>query len=542
MRLLTFVIIASICFAHAYNGTCGTWNILKNRTKHKQKVYSLSNYNSERCSYEQYYDSVYTIKTPHIQVFYVLSGPHTTTKAFAETTAESMEAAWEFYVGKLQMRAPKGPSTTHHFQQEVKDGLYPIEIIDIEQVRDPYGEYSCASCYGLTIQQEENTATQIFMENDFYYGSSHGTNSEKIIADGDTCYYAKSTIPLLNKTHNYSYTDEWAKGIRLTSFHEFYHAVQLQYLNTVSSNNIFWFEASATGYEEVTNPEVDDYFSYLPSFFNDMGVPLSQINQINNHKIYGVSTFFLYLYNKVSKNIDKSIWENFSRNPDKPFETQLESSLQKIKLNADSIFHDYSVDLSFSGERSQFIPKKDWITSDQELWPSANVLSEDSITPEIESLAFKFYRSPNNYTEPNFTDYLGKASIISFSKGEATVHTIKSTKSLDSLVSILSTSDSTIWVFSRFGVSENIPITSKDASPHAFPVPWKQGPLCFAPLPRDKKFFEIRNRRGDLITQQKYDGTSFCMQEDQVKSMMAPGIYRFRVGNKGKTTSFMVIY
>ena len=83
MRLLTFVIIASICFAHAYNGTCGTWNILKNRTKHKQKVYSLLNYNSGRCSYEQYYDSVYTIKTPHIQVFYVLSGPHATTKAFA---------------------------------------------------------------------------------------------------------------------------------------------------------------------------------------------------------------------------------------------------------------------------------------------------------------------------------------------------------------------------------------------------------------------------------------------------------------------------
>jgi hypothetical protein len=99
-----------------------------------------------------------------------------------------------------------------------------------------------------------------------------------------------------------------------------------------------------------------------------------------------------------------------------------------------------------------------------------------------------------------------------------------------------------LWIFSRFGKSESIPITNNTAAPHAFPVPWREGSLCFAPLPRDKKFIEIRNRRGDLVSQEKYDGTSFCLQEDQVKSMMAPGIYRFRVGNKGKTTSFMVIY
>ena len=101
---------------------------------------------------------------------------------------------------------------------------------------------------------------------------------------------------------------------------------------------------------------------------------------------------------------------------------------------------------------------------------------------------------------------------------------------------------STLWIFSRLGDSEAIPLVNKDAAPHAYPVPWRQGPLCFAPLPHDKKFIEIRTRRGDLVSQEKYLSNKYCLSEDKVKSMMAPGVYRFRVGNKGKTTSFMVMY
>jgi hypothetical protein len=542
MRLLVLFIAIAITLANAYNGGCGTLNVLQNQTKRKHTAYASKAYNSEKCDYDKYYDSVYTIKTEHIQVFYVLKGPHATTKAFADSTAKSMEEAWKFYVSKLQMRAPQGPSITHHFEQKVENGLYPVEIIDIGLIRDYYNDYQCSACFGLTIPIEENTKTQIFMENDFYYGSSQSSSKGAIIVDEDTCYYGKSTIPLRNKAHNYSYTDEWAKAIRLTSFHEFYHAVQLRYLNKIVSSNIFWFEASATGYEEITNPEIDDYFSYLPNFFSDMGVPLSKEVLNNKHKIYGVSTLFLYLYNKVSKDIDKSIWENYSKAPNNPFENQLDAALKKFKLNADSIFHDYSTLLAFSGDRSLFIPQKDWITSDQSQWPSAIFYNEESIKPEVESLAFKFYRTPRNYTEPDISDYLGKATLVLFNDGKASIHKIQSSKSLDSLAVALSTSDSSMWIFSRLGKSENIPITNKDSSPHAFPVPWKHGPLCFAPLPRDKKFIEIRNRRGDLVSQEKYDGTSLCLQEDQVKKMMAPGIYRFRVGNKGKTTSFMVIY
>ena len=543
MRIIALLLIASFSFVHAYEGGCGTMQVLQNIiNKRKQPRLASIKFDYERCSYEQYYDSVYTIETPHIQVLYVLNGPHATTKAFAESTAKSMEEAWNYYVNKLKMRAPKGPSVSHHYQHEIKEGLYPIEIIDVDQIRDPDGSYTCNACFALTIPLDDPTTSQIFLDNDFYYGAWDNYNKEEITVNGTTCSYAKGYIPLRNNAHNFSYADEWAKGIRLTVFHEFYHAIQLQYLNVIMDNHLFWFEASATGFEEITNSDIDDYFSYIPSLFRDMGEPLSKINQNNSHKIYGVSTFFLYLFNRVGNDFDRSIWESFSKNPTKPFEYQFETSLKPYHLDADSVFHDYTVRLSLSGSKSKSISKKEWIVDDQPEWPSALFYDQDSIKPELESLAFKFYRTSNNYIEPDFTDFIGKASVITFNNGTASIYTIQNTKTLDSLSSVLITSDSTLWIFSRLGDSEAIPLVNKDAAPHAYPVPWRQGPLCFAPLPHDKKFIEIRTRRGDLVSQEKYLSNKYCLSEDKVKSMMAPGVYRFRVGNKGKTTSFMVMY
>jgi len=541
MRLITLFIAALICTAQAYDGDCGTMKVIENLINYqKQPHFASTLYRDGQCRSEQYYDSVYTIETPHFQIVYVLTGPHATTEEFANKTASSMEEAWNLYVNKQKMREPKGPSKSYHFQQKVTNGLYPVEIVDIDQIRDNkifFGESGeCGSCFAVTVPLNNATASQIFMDNDFYYAASQNRKSEKFISNGDTCYYAKATTALYNTAHNYSYTKEWAKGIRLTSFHELYHAVQLRYLN-MFSNQTFWFEASATGFEEVTNPEVDDYHSYLSSFFARMGEPISK-----TFKNYGASSFFLYLYHKVSNDLDHSIWENFSKNPEKNFETQFEASLNEKKLDPDSVFHDFSVRLSLSGNRTSYFPQKEWINDDQSQWPSARFSIQDTIKPYIESLAFDFYRNRNGYQEPDLSNFIGKATVIAFHDGEASFHKINSNKSLDSLTAVLSTCDSSMWVFSRFGKSESIPITNNTSAPHAFPVPWRNGALCFAPLPRDKKFFEIRNRRGDLIVQQKYEGTSFCLQEDQVKSMMAPGIYRFRVGNKGKTTSFIVIY
>ena len=541
---LAFLLLFAIAsFAHAYDGECGTMTLFENLIKERKHSGIFPSYkvsistNNEKCPTQDYYDSVYTIETPHFQVMYVLTGPHATTKAFADSTATILEEAWNFYINRLKMRTPKGPSTSIHYQQKTKDGLYPVEIIDINQIRNNITNIGgCAENFGITYPYDDNGSSIIFLENDFYSTCPNKNNQDTIFVHGDTCLYTTPTNPLRNKTYNFLYSKEWSKGIRVTIFHEFYHAIQLSYISYLI-NESFWFEASAAGFEEITNPEIDDYLRYLPSFFERTGKPLS-----NTFQNYGASTLLLYLYHKISNNIDRSIWESYSKNPSKNFEYQFESALKELRLDADSVFHDYAVRLSFSGQRSNLLNKKEWINDDQSQWTSARFNLNYSIKPNIESLAFDFYHNRQGFTEPDLTDFIGKATIIAYNNGKATTHKIQDNKTLSNLAVILATSDSTTWVFSRLGQSESIPIVNNTAAPHAFPVPWRQGPLCFAPLPHDKKFIEIRNRRGDLVSQEKYEGTTYCLQEDKVKSMMAPGIYRFRVGNKGKTTSFIVVH
>ena len=552
---LQLIILVALCFfvtatyTHAYGGECGTMHALEFIKKQKQlkdkgqtgvKHEPKYEDSKEKCKVEDFYDSVYTIETQHFQVMYVLTGPHATTKPFADSTAAILESAWNFYINQHKMHQPKGKSISYHFQQAVKQGLYPVEIVDINQIRAAdtlFGDSGCDKNFAITMPF--GNTSEIFMENDFYWTCSRYNYNDTIFVHGDTCTYPKTKNPLPNLSYNYSYTDEWAKGLRVTIFHEFYHAIQLTYLD-LNVNFSFWFEASATGFEEITNPKIDDYIRYIPELLDSMGVPLSE-----DTSNYGASTLFLYLYLHVSKDLDRLIWESYYANPTKNFEYQLESALKTFKYDADSIFHDYTVRLSFSGSRTAAIDKKNWINEDQPRWRDANFYYQDSIKPNLESLVFEFYGIPKNYSVPysvDFANFIGKASVVVYNDGKASIYKIASNKTLDSLTATLATSDSSTWIFSRLGKSENIPISNSNSTPHAFPVPWRNGPLCFAPLPKDKKFIELRTRRGDLISQEKYEGTSYCLQEDQVKSMMAPGIYRFRAGNKGKTTSFIVIY
>ena len=552
---LQLIILVALCFfvaatyTHAYGGECGTMHALEFIKKQKQlkdkgqaSVKHEPQYeeSKEKCKVEDFYDTVHTIETPHFQVMYVLTGPHATTKPFADSTAAILESAWNFYINQHKMHQPKGKSISYHFQQAVKQGLYPVEIVDINQIRAAdtlFGDSGCDKNFAITMPF--GNTSEIFMENDFYWTCSRYNYNDTIFVHGDTCTYPKTKNPLPNLSYNFSYADEWAKGLRVTIFHEFYHALQLTYLD-LNVNFSFWFEASATGFEEITNPEIDDYIRYIPELFGNMGYPLSE-----DTSNYGASTLFLYLYLHVSKDLDRLIWESYYANPTKDFEYQLESALKNFKYDADSIFHDYATRLSFAGERTKTINKKNWIIEDQPKWPEAPFFNQDSINPNIKSLAFEFYNIPQNYTTPytvDFTNFIGKASIVVYNDGKASVYKITSNRTLDSLTTTLAASDSSIWIFTRLGKSENIPISNSNSAPHAFPVPWRNGPLCFAPLPKDKEFIEIRTRRGDLISQEKYEGTTYCLQEDQVKSMMAPGIYRFRAGNKGKTTSFIVIY
>lgn len=524
--------------------TCGTAQLIEHfrqqrnasRTKNIPDRKISARTTSPGCTVDDYFDVVYTKKTEHFEIFYTLDGPHKTTTNYVDSLGTALEYAWKFHVTQSGMLPPLGIRRTTHYQKEVEPGLYPVEVVDIAQSRD-YGQL-CSQCFGMTIP-DDSSRSNLMIENDFYYAPAYPSIKDTVKYNGKSCTYQRATESLENPAYNYPYATQWVNGLRVTAVHELYHAVQLRYLD-YQEHDTFWFEASASGIEEVATPDIDDYFLYLPQMANTVGTPLDK-----GESDYGSGIFLLYLYNHVGRDTDKRIWENFANYPDKPFQYQLKKVAASRKLSADSLFHDFAIRLSFTGDRSSMVDSSYWIDDDQPRWPEFRTVSEEGIFDpfDLDTLSYRFYSNG----EPDLSTFKGRASAVNIRKDSYSVHFLPTTNSIKSFLQENSQAapDSVIWILSRFVETELIPATQDadfDSTLRAYPVPWRHGNLCFTPLPLDKEHIEIRNRRGNLVEKIKYDRSTICLSEDKVKSLFAPGVYRFRVGNSGKTKNFIVVY
>lgn len=523
----------------AIERTCGTWRALQNIQELRSTSYSARTATSARdCDDSDYYSEVLQKKTTHFQIFYTLEGPHKTTAPFVDTLSLYLEKAWNAYVEQMKFKTPVGRDTSHHFQQKVEGGLYPVEVIDIDLVRDPIAVLGSASgcngCMGVTFSGRPDNSTQLFIDNDFYATAGVRDPKETYSKDGKSCTYSKATLAIENVQHDYTYTKNWAKGIKVTTFHEFYHAIQLQYLPLSKRNFTFWYESSAAGIEEVMTPEIDDYIRYILYPASFAGKPFDQITDD-----YGGSVLFLYLYNHIDKRFDKSIWETFAKKDDMDFKDNLQNYLKGNGLEGDSVFHDFAIKLSFSGPRANALDSAKWINPDEFLWPKFSYSYDVSFIPDTTDFTYYFHSG----SIPDISNFSGKTSAILYKNNRAKVFSIHSIKAIDSIAVQSNLADSTIWVMSRLGESSPIPNKKDDISLRAFPTPWRSGsPLCFSPLPQNKEFIEIRNRRGDLIFREPYQEETHCIDEATIKEKLAPGVYRYRAGTNGKTKDFIIIY
>ncbi|MCQ2124562.1 MAG: hypothetical protein MJZ25_10295 [Fibrobacter sp.] len=545
VRITLAVLTLFFCInsSFARNSHCGTIQFFQQknelRTNPSSGILARTTIADNECTADDYYDSVYTRKTEHFQFFYTLNGPHKTTKAYIDSLEVIAEYAWNFHTKNMGMLAPKGSKQTLHYQQEVSDGLYPIEVLDIENFR--YSSFRCRGCYGVTFPDDYQAgASNLVLDNDFLFTPSFNREKSSVNFNGKTCSYTKASEDLRNDLHDYSYAEQWSKALRVTVIHELYHSVQLRYVE-LNHYNLFWFEASASGMEELAAPDIDDYYSYLPNMFSLMG---SALDGMLEH--YGVGIFFLYLYNHLDKQSDKIIWENFGKQPDQNFRHHLNELGKKKKISVDSLFHDFSKRLAFAGKKSQFLDSKKWITSDQYLWPDFNYIaprkSNDDFIPNATEFAYEFYINGH----PNLEEFKGKASIVLFKNDKVEIQDISSIEHLESAYMGASANpsvDSVGWIFSNLTSANYMPLgETKDYPLHAYPTPWRSGNLCFTPLPENSNFIEIRNRRGDLIFKESYYSRTHCIDETTVRNLMVPGVYRFRAGNSGKLKDFLIIY
>lgn len=525
----------------AENSHCGTLRYLQ----HLQESRNISGKaitkasDATSCGVDAYYNQVLEKKSKHFQIFYTLEGPHRTTKAFVDTLAAQAERAWSLFTEKMGMHTPVGMKSTSYFQQDVEAGYYPIEVMDLDlayQSNPTYG-VACHGCYGTTLFSfMEPSKSQLLIDNDFKFTPQFSGISASYSKDGKSCSYTVANQELKNKLHGYSYAEKWGKAIQITIIHELYHAVQIQYASPFNLSN-FWFEASATGMEEIGAPDVDDYYAYLETFFGFMGTSLDRTKED-----YGAGLFFIYLYNHVDPQMDRYMWEGFSKSQSTSFIEQFTKVSSSKGLSADSLFHDFSTRLSFAGSRSALIDSTFWIDDDEAFWPDfsfAPTRMSSTFPIQLNELSYGFYSGGT----PTVDNFEGSSSAILYRGNQAVVKKISSTTSIDFLQREISTNvDSVAWIFSRFSEKKALPQGTVDSTLRAYPVPWRQGSLCFTALPTKENFIEIRTRRGDLISREKYDNQTYCMDENRVRKLMAPGVYRYRAGSHGKTKDFIVIY
>ena len=538
-----FLFATSSAFAEHQCGTAQILNYLnskknKNVTQMLASTKAYARTTSSGCTAKDYYDSVHTRTTKHFEIFYTLNGPHKTTVAHIDSLEKTLEYAWDFHVNKSGMLPPKGTSETHHYEKKVQDGLYPVEVIDIYLLQNYKAvmDSACSACFGLTIPFD-NEESEMLMENDFRHVPETSPIIDTVEFNDKVCTYPRASEEFVNEAYKYSYVKNFMPALRITSAHEMYHAVQFRYSSKMPQYN-FWFEASASGVEELAAPDVDDYFTYLPKLARNVGLPYKNLD-----KPYGAGIFFLYLHNHVSHKTNRLIWENFTKAPTKSYQYQLDQVAKSQGFSADSLFHDFAIRLAFTGDRSSLVDSTFWITSDQPRWPQFHTKSESGAF-ETSSLDYTAYYYHVNGS-PDMSKFVGTASAIAIKPNAYSIRFLPSTNSIDSARTEFlrkSSVDSILWVFSRFNEENTIPTHFKDSTLRAYPTPWRHGALCFTPLPQNKDFIEIRNRRGNLVHKIKYDNYTHCLDENEVKSLMVPGVYRFRAGNSGKLKDFIIVY
>jgi hypothetical protein len=470
------------------NTRCGTLRFAENLKNPKKRMLA-----KEGCIPESLYGDVYQKKTTNFIIYYTESGSHAIkSRAYIDTLAFYLEQAYNLHKNTLGMENIFGAKKTSHYLQKVPDGLYPVEVIDTGLLRDEEDEY--ARTFGLTFPPDRKNRpkeTEIVVENDFFYGAN--------------CSGKLSNIPITNL--------EWHKALKVTVFHELYHAFQSTYFNW-QKYSTFWMEASATGVEEIGAPDVNDYINYLSYHFENPAL----MNSIKSGSLeeYGWAALYLFLHSQMGSRFDSAIWNYFSKHPKDNFAMQLArlvDSLQKnhdFDKNAEDLFHEYAKQVFYSGSRTKFSPYTlFWI--DMPKWPDWKKINDTIKDTVLQPGTINFIRTAN---EPNTASVVRK--------------------------SLLQDGNSPVWVLSHL-----LPVAPAKEMV-AYPNPWNPGKkqnsqeIHFKNLPEKSKGIEIRSANGALLARiERKEGDSLSWKPEKIP---APGILYYRALPYGKNKVLIVQY
>lgn len=178
---------------------------------------------------------------------------------YVDEVAATFESIWDLEVTEMGYREPVPDS----------DGLYDVYIRELSQMR----------VYGLNYP----------------------------VSLGDL-----TTTSYMHIDNNYTdsiYRTSGLDGLHVSAAHEFHHSLQFGYYAV----DLTWYhELTATWMEDVAYDDVNDYFQYVPSFFNSPTTSLDYQPSLADPHQYGASVYAHFLAEIYGTNIIRNTWEQLS--------------------------------------------------------------------------------------------------------------------------------------------------------------------------------------------------------------------------------------
>jgi hypothetical protein len=149
-------------------------------------------------------------------------------------------------------------------------------------------------------------------------------------------------------------------GLRVTTAHEFFHMVQLGYNGRDEDDDgefddVFLMEAASTWVEDEVYDSINDYYHYLPAFFNQTNIPF---NYTNGSREYGLGLFFHFLEKRFGgQEAIRRVWEYIV---EYPAIEAIDVTLEELGVSFNqelSVFYGWNVMTGSRADTLRFYPE-----------------------------------------------------------------------------------------------------------------------------------------------------------------------------------------
>lgn len=210
-----------------------------------------------------------------------------------------------------------------------------------------------------------------------------------------------------------AYKDRPLDAVRVTCSHEFFHAVQfgIDFTEAEIRDDVvqrYWMEMSAVWMEEEIYDDINDYYFYLPFFYDNPRLSIQQFTSTTDLHPYGSVVFPIFLSEKFGRDIVKDIWLRCGELGAGPsFLIATELAIDSITgdtlgLGFPTAFREFALWNYFTGERAYCAPEGVGY-SEREMYPAIH----DTAMVEHTEYPVKQYANENpRNPEHNSATYL----------------------------------------------------------------------------------------------------------------------------------------